>query len=47
MPYIPPSSTANEISFDKKFSQSDCVFQLILGQQEHNSPHTWSFQQAF
>ena len=32
------SVSANEISFDKKISQSDCVFQLLLGLEEHYSP---------
>ena len=32
------SVSANEISFDKKFSQSDCVFQLMLGLEESYSP---------
>ena len=28
----------NEISFDKKISQSDCVFQIRLGPEENYSP---------
>ena len=29
---------ANEISFDNKISQSDCVFQIRLGMEENYSP---------
>ena len=32
------SVSANEISFDKKISQSDCVFQIRLGLEENDSP---------
>ena len=32
------SVSANEISFDKKISQWDCVFQIRLGLQENDSP---------
>ena len=32
------SVLVNEISFDKKISQSVCVFQLTLGLEEHYSP---------
>ena len=32
------SVSANEIAFDKKISQSECVFQLMLGLEEHYSP---------
>ena len=32
------SVSANEISFDKKISQRDCVFQIRLGLQENDSP---------
>ena len=31
------SVSANEISFDKKISQSDCVFQIRLGLEENDS----------
>ena len=30
--------SANEISFDNKISQSDCVFQIRLGMEENYSP---------
>ena len=30
--------SANEISFDKKISQWDCVFQIRFGLEENNSP---------
>ena len=30
--------SANEIFFDKMISQSDCVFQLMLGLEEHYFP---------
>ena len=33
------SVSANEISFDKKISQWDCVFQIRLGLEENDSPH--------
>ena len=32
------SVSANQISFDKRISQSDCVFQLMFGLEEHYSP---------
>ena len=32
------SVSANEISFDKKISQWDCIFQIRLGLQENDSP---------
>ena len=32
------SVSANEISFDNKISQSDCVFQIRLGMEENYSP---------
>ena len=32
--------SANEISFDTKISQSDCVSQPLLGQKENYSPAT-------
>ena len=32
------SVSANEISFDKKISQSDCVFQIRLGLEDNDSP---------
>ena len=32
------SVSANEISFDNKISQSDCVFQIGLGMEENYSP---------
>ena len=32
------SVSANEISFDKKISQSNCVFQIRLGLEENDSP---------
>ena len=32
------SVSAKENSFDKKINQSDCVFQLMLGLEEHYSP---------
>ena len=32
------SASANEISYDKKISQWDCVLQLRLGQEENDSP---------
>ena len=32
------SVSANEISFDKKISQSDCVFQIRLGLKENDFP---------
>ena len=32
------SVSSNEISFDKKISQWDCVFQIRLGLQENDSP---------
>ena len=32
------SVSANEISFDKKISQWDCVFQIRLGLEENDSP---------
>ena len=30
--------SANKNSFDKNLSQSDCVFQVILTLEDHNSP---------
>ena len=41
------SVSANEISFDKKISQWDCVFQIRLGLEENDSLSTWWLQQAF
>ena len=32
------SVSAKEISFDKKINQSDCVFHLMLGLEEHYFP---------
>ena len=32
------SVSANEISFDNKISQSDCLFQIRLGMEENYSP---------